>query len=223
LKIKSNPAKAAIFDLDGTLVDALPDIHANLNTALADLGYDFQLTEDETRPLVGGGAQKLAASVLNKAMDDVATMELYHRFAAIYVAHPADHGRPFPTVMETLQRLRNGGVRLSCVTAKPAVARIEVLRVLEIIPLLDHALSPEDGYAKKPAPDMLLACCEVMQVSPTETIMVGDTRFDLEAGLAANCHTTVHVAHGYQPLPDDLANQVMSINHFSQLLPLFKV
>ncbi|MDX8413867.1 MAG: HAD-IA family hydrolase [Mariprofundales bacterium] len=220
--MSSSLAKAAIFDLDGTLVDALPDIRANINRALTDLGYGFQLTEDETRPFVGGGAQKLAASVLNKAMDDEATMALYHRFADIYVAHPADHGRPFAGVMETLNQLREQGVRLACVTAKPAVARVEVLKTLDIIPLLDHALSPEDGYAKKPAPDMLLACCQVMKVPPADTIMVGDTRFDLEAGLAAHCHSTVHISHGYQPLPDDLRSEVIAIDHFSQLLPLFR-
>jgi len=216
-------AKAAIFDLDGTLVDALPDIRANINRALADLGYDFQLTADETRPHIGGGAQKLAASVLGKAMDDAATMALYHRFAEIYVAHPADHGRPFPGVMETMKQLHGAGIRLACVTAKPAIARVEVLKALDIIPLLDHALSPEDGYAKKPAPDMLLACCEVMRVAPVDTIMVGDTRFDLEAGLAAHCHTTVHVSHGYQPIPDNLRSQIMGIDRFSQLLPLFGI
>ncbi len=213
--------RAAIFDLDGTLVDALPDIRANINRALEALGHDLRLSEEETRPHVGGGAQRLAASVLNKPMDDPDTLALYRKFAEIYVRHPADHGRPFDGVMETLRTLRARGVRLSCVTAKPAVARIEVLRALEITPLLDHALSPEDGYAKKPAPDMLLACCEVMQVTPAETIMVGDTRFDLEAGIAAGCHTTAHVAHGYQPLPDDLRDKVTAIDHFRQLLPLF--
>jgi len=216
-------ARAAIFDLDGTLVDALPDIRANVNMALQELGYDFQLSADETRPHVGGGAQKLAASVLGKALDDPATMALYHRFTDIYVQHPADFGRPFPGVMEALHALHHAGIKLACVTAKPAAARIKVLEALDIIPLLSHALSPEDGYAKKPAPDMLQACCEVMNVPAAETIMVGDTRFDLEAGLAAGCHTTVHVAHGYQPLPDDLRHQVSAIDHFSQLLPLFRL
>ncbi|MDQ6963483.1 MAG: HAD hydrolase-like protein, partial [Mariprofundales bacterium] len=100
--------------------------------------------------------------------------------------------------------------------------RIEVLKALEITPLLDHALSPEDGYPKKPAPDMLLACCQVMNIAPSETIMVGDTRFDLQAGIAAGCHTTVHISHGYQPIPHSLRAEVMAIDHFSQLLPLFK-
>ncbi|MDX8409125.1 MAG: HAD hydrolase-like protein [Mariprofundales bacterium] len=214
-------ARAAIFDLDGTLVDALPDIRANANKALRELGYDFQLSDDETRPHVGGGAQKLAASVLGKAMDDPATMALYHRFTEIYVQHPADFGRPFPGVMETLHTLHRAGIKLACVTAKPAAARIKVLEALDIIPLLSHALSPEDGYAKKPAPDMLLACCKVMGVAASATIMVGDTRFDLEAGIAAKCHTTVHISHGYQLLPKDLRDQVTAIDHFSQLLPTF--
>ena len=68
---------------------------------------------------------------------------------------------------------------------------------------------------------MLLACCEVIGTSPAETVMVGDTRYDLEAGLAAGCHTTVHVAHGYGPLPEDLKGRVLSIDHFSRLTPLF--
>ncbi|MDQ6966698.1 MAG: HAD hydrolase-like protein, partial [Mariprofundaceae bacterium] len=58
--------KAFIFDLDGTLVDALPDIRTNANRALKSLGYEFELSLDETRPHVGGGAQKLASNVLGK-------------------------------------------------------------------------------------------------------------------------------------------------------------
>jgi len=154
-------------------------------------------------------------------MDAPETMAFYHKFTQIYVQHPADFGRPFPQVMATLKTLKKAGIQLACVTAKPTKARIEVLKTLEITPLLSHALSPEDGYAKKPAPDMLLACCKVMGVPPTETIMVGDTRFDLEAGLNAQCHSTVHISHGYQPLPEDLKSRVLAIDHFTQLLPIF--
>jgi len=212
---------AAIFDLDGTLVDALPDIRANANRALAALGYDRQLTLQETRPLVGGGARNLAASILGKGMDAPETEALYQQFCAIYARHPAELSRPFDGVIETLTALKQRGVRLACVTAKPAVARVAVLDALNLSPLLEAALSPEDGYRKKPAPDMLLACCTTMGVPPERAIMVGDTRYDLEAGLAAGCHTTVHVGHGYQPLPDDLRPRVMAIDHFRQLLPLF--
>jgi len=212
--------KAFIFDLDGTLVDALPDIRANINRALKNLGYNFQLSMEETKPHVGGGAQKLAASVLGKAMDDPATMALYHAFADIYAGHPADFGRPFPGVMETLEILKRRGIPMACVTAKPARARVEVLSKLEISPYMTHALSPEDGFARKPAPDMLFECCRIMGVDPGETVMVGDTRFDIEAGFNAGCLAVCYCEYGYQPLPHEFEGRVVRLNTFSGLLAL---
>jgi len=215
-----NKPQAFIFDLDGTLVDALPDIRANANRALQKLGYDFRLSLDETRPHVGGGAQKLAASVLNKPMDDPDTMALYHAFADIYEQHPADFSKPFPGVMDVLKRLRELSIPMACVTAKPAKARIKVLDALGLTPYLAHALSPEDGFLKKPAPDMLIECCRVMGVPPEKTVMVGDTRFDIEAGLNAHCQHVCYCEHGYQSLPSEYESQVIRLRHFSELLHL---
>jgi len=215
-----NKPKAFIFDLDGTLVDALPDIRANANRALTQLGYDFQMSMEETKPHVGGGAQKLASNVLGKPMDDPATMALYHAFADIYEQHPADFGKPFPGVMQVLDTLREKGIPMSCVTAKPAKARVQVLDVLGLTEYLALALSPEDGFAKKPAPDMLVECCRVMGVTPAETVMVGDTRFDIEAGFAAECHTVCYCEHGYQPLPEKFEDRTIRIADFTELLKL---
>jgi 2-phosphoglycolate phosphatase len=212
--------KAFIFDLDGTLVDALPDIQANANRALKQCGYDFQMTLAETQPHVGGGAQKLASNVLGKPMDDPATMKLYHAFADIYEQHPADFGKPFPGVMDTLNALRERGIPMSVVTAKPAKARVKVLDAMGLTPYLTLALSPEDGFAKKPAPDMLVECCRAMAVDPSDTVMVGDTRFDVEAGFAANCHTVAFAEHGYQDVPEEYADRVVSLTDFRDLLKL---
>ena len=215
-----NKPKAFIFDLDGTLVDALPDIRANANRALKSLGYDFELSLDDTRPHVGGGAQKLAASVLGKPMDDAATMALYHAFADIYEKHPADFGEPFPGVIEVLSALRDKGIPMCCVTAKPAKARVQVLDALGLSEFLTLALSPEDGFAKKPAPDMLLECSRAMGVAPGETVMVGDTRFDIEAGFNAGCLKVCYCEHGYQQLPEEFEGRVVRLKHFTELLDL---
>ncbi len=212
--------EAFIFDLDGTLVDALPDIRANANRALKQLGYDFQMTLEETQPHVGGGAQKLASNVLGKPMDDPDTLALYHAFADIYEKHPADFSRPFPGVMETLDALKARGIPMCCVTAKPAKARIRVLDALGLTGYLTLALSPEDGFAKKPAPDMLLECCRAMGVEPARTAMVGDTRFDIEAGFNAGCHTVCYCEHGYQPLPEEFEGRVVRLKVFTDLLQL---
>lgn len=212
--------EAFIFDLDGTLVDALPDIQANANRALEILGYELRLSLDDTRPHVGGGAQKLASNVLGKPMDDPDTMALYHAFADIYEKHPADHGKPFPGVMDTLNALKARGIPMCCVTAKPAKARIKVLDQLGITPYLTLALSPEDGFAKKPAPDMLFECCKAMGVDPSHTVMVGDTRFDIEAGFNAGCCKVAFAEHGYQDLPEEFEGKVVRLHAFTDLLKL---
>ena len=214
--------EAFIFDLDGTLIDALPDIRANINRALKSLGYELQLSLDETRPHVGGGAQKLAASVLGKTMDDPDTMALYHAFADIYERYPARFGRPFPGVMDVLITLKNKKIPMCVVTAKPAKARIRVLDTMGITPFLTLALSPEDGFAKKPAPDMLIECCRAMNVPPGRTVMVGDTRYDIEAGFNAGCHTVAFAEHGYQELPTEFAGRVVPLPAFTDLLKLLE-
>jgi len=213
-------AKAFIFDLDGTLVDALPDIRANANRALEALGYDLRLSLAETQPHVGGGAHKLASNVLGLPMDHPETMALYHKFAEIYEQNPAEHGKPFPNVMETLTARQEQGIPLCCVTAKPAIARVKVLDAMGITPYLVHALSPEDGFPKKPAPDMLWECCRQMGVKPEETWMVGDTLFDVEAGLAAGCMGVAFVEHGYQDPPAQYIDRIRVVEKFDELLDL---
>jgi len=212
--------RAFIFDLDGTLVDALPDIQANANRALESLGYELRLTLAQTQPHVGGGAHKLAANVLGLPMEHEETMALYHAFADIYEQHPADFSKPFPGVMAVLDTLKAKGIPVSCVTSKPAKARIKVLDALGLTSYLTLALSPEDGFAKKPAPDMLWQCCKAMGVEASETVMVGDTRFDVEAGFNAGCHTVAFAEHGYQDVPPEYAERVFSLPEFTDLLKL---
>ncbi len=212
--------RAFIFDLDGTLVDALPDIRANANRALESLGYELRLSLEETQPHVGGGAHKLASNVLGLPMEHEETMALYHAFADIYEKHPADFGKPFPGVMQVLDTLREQEIPISCVTAKPAKARVQVLDKMGITPYLTMALSPEDGFAKKPAPDMLFECCRAMNVEPSETVMVGDTRFDVEAGFNAGCMAVAFAEHGYQDVPPEYADRVVSLPQFTDILKL---
>ena len=210
--------KAFIFDLDGTLIDALPDIRANANRALEKLGYDFQMSIEETQPHVGGGAQKLASNVLQKPMDHPDTMAMYHTFADFYEQHPADFGCMFPGVKQTLDAIQAKGLPMCIVTAKPAKARVKVTKALGLDDYMTLSLSPEDGFAKKPAPDMLIECCRAMGVSPSETVMTGDTRFDVEAGFAAQCHTVAFAEHGYQNVPEEYAHKVVSLPKFTDLL-----
>ncbi len=212
--------EAFIFDLDGTLVDALPDIRANVNQALKVLGYEFELSLEETKPYIGGGARQLAASILDKGMDDPAIMALYHTFSDIYEQHPADFSKVFPGVMETLDTLKAHGIPMVCVTAKPVRARVQVLECLGLSSYLVYALSPEDGFARKPSPDMLLECCRVIGVKANDSVMVGDTRFDMEAGFNAGCHTVCYCEHGYQALPHVFEGRVMRLKMFTDLLSL---
>ncbi|RME83020.1 MAG: HAD family hydrolase, partial [Zetaproteobacteria bacterium] len=209
-----------VFDLDGTLVDALPDIHANINRALAATGHDKQMSIEQTRPFVGGGARLLAAGVLGLAPDHPEVDRLYRTFMDIYAEHPVEKSTLYPGVRETLTALKARGVRLGCVTNKPAKARTRVLAGLGLDRLLDYAVSPEDGFAPKPDPGMIAACIKAFGLAPSEVAMVGDSDFDMEAGAAAGCGLLVFCRFGYQPLGERWKGRVQEIDAFGEILEL---
>jgi len=153
-------------------------------------------------------------------MDHPDTMAMYHTFADFYEQHPADESKMLLGVTETLDAIKAKGIPMRIVTAKPAKARVKVTAALGLDDYMTLALPPEDGFAKKPAPDMLLECCRAMSVDHNETVMVGHTRFDVEAGFAAKCHTVAFAEHGCQDVPAEYADKVVSLPHFTDLLKL---
>lgn len=186
--------RALLFDLDGTLVDSVPDLSAAVDAMLLELGR-APVGEDAVRDWVGNGAQRLVKRALTGTMEGEPEPALFERampsFLAHYEAHLSVTSRLYPGVREGLAWMRSAGYRLAVVTNKPERF---------IAPLLG-ALGIADGFAalvggdslpqKKPAPEPLLHAARLLGSAPAQTLMVGDSRNDVlaarRAGMAVIC------------------------------------
>jgi phosphoglycolate phosphatase len=188
--------KLVLFDLDGTLVDSAPDIAAALNAALADLGQP-------THPLpvvtsyVGDGAAKLVERAV-APQSDVDPDVLLERFKARYAENVCIDTRPYPGIVETLERLRAAGTPMAVVTNKPGDLARSLLRALALDHFFADILGDGDGLPRKPAPEIALTVCARHAVAPGDTLLVGDGLPDVRLARAAGCRVAA-VTWGYTP------------------------
>lgn len=161
----------AIFDLDGTLVDAFADIAEAVNVPLRRRGLP-ERTNEEIRTFVGDGVGKL----LDRAGRDIpeAGMEEFRREALEqYRAHPADRAQVYDGVREALTRLRGEGIKTGVLSNKPQAMTIQTCDQLGLLPLFDDIRGehPEES-PRKPDPRALLEQMERLGI--TRAVMVGD-------------------------------------------------
>ncbi len=192
-------AKLVIFDLDGTLVDTVPDIAVALNAALADVVLPA-VTEAETRRWVGNGARVLCGRAIARSDRDTADPrkadELLERFLHRYAEHACEASRVYDGAEETLQWLRTQGCRLACVTNKPLEHTQILLHALELRALFDLVLGGDSLPARKPDPLPLRECLRHFGVTAREALMVGDSINDIAAARAAGIDCAC-VTYGY--------------------------
>lgn len=183
-----------VFDLDGTLVDALPDLTSALNRLLAARGL-AALTPPEVRPMIGDGTRKLLERALaaRGAAPDAAAETA---FMADYTAHVAVESRPFPGVNATLARLEQAGWKFAVCTNKSTAATKALLEALDLAHWF-AALGCGDSFAaRKPDPAHLGGTIALAGGVPARAVMVGDHANDIAAGRALGL-PTVFAAWGY--------------------------
>ncbi len=179
------PDSLIVFDLDGTLVDTIDDLAASANRLLAAHGH-APVDASTVRPMVGDGVAALVRRVLAHAGLAIDAAAATAAFAADYEGHAAEASRPFPGVVETLHRLRQGGWRLAVCTNKPAAAAARLLTALELAPLL-AAIGGGDSFAtRKPDPGHLLDTIRAAGGVPQRALLVGDHANDVLAARAAS-------------------------------------
>ena len=191
--------RGVLFDLDGTLIDSVPDLTLCMNQALAEHVLAPHATE-QMRHWVGNGSARLAHRAITGHRDGTAQAvdfeAVYPRFLALYLAHPARATQIYPGAAALLQHLRDHGTRLACVTNKPAAQTRAVLSALRLAPLFDAVVGGDDTPALKPDPAPVLRALEMLQLAPQDCVMVGDSWPDLEAARAAGI-TPVIMRYGY--------------------------
>jgi phosphoglycolate phosphatase len=212
---------AVIFDLDGTLVDTLPDLHVALNCVLEEEGLQT-LAPAETRLMIGGGARNLIELAFQKrqvAAEGDRIEAGFDRFLDYYGAEPTVHSRPYPGVLEALTTLSKGGAALGVCTNKPQDMAQQVLQGLKLAHFFGDAVIGGDALpVRKPDARHLLAVVERTGRTPDKTIMVGDSETDVGAARNANI-PVIAVDFGYTALtPEELKADII-ISHFDELLP----
>jgi phosphoglycolate phosphatase len=205
--------KLIIFDLDGTLVDSRVDIMNAVNYAISPYSME-PMSLEETTILVGEGVTRLFAKLLEKRKVNLDMPGLVARFESYYAAHPVSHTAPYPGVPETLRSLHN--YRKAVISNKFRSIAVTVLEELQFSRYFDEIAGVDTFPERKPSPVPVLRILDLFEVRPEETIVVGDSIYDIQAGRASGVRT-VAVSYGYGS-PGFSDNADFVITEFPQLI-----
>ncbi len=211
---------ALLFDLDGTLVHSLPDMAGALNTLLEELALPV-LALDEIRLMIGDGIPALVHRALEAEGRAAAQLaleeaEIVLRFRHHYRARLTRETRPYPGVVETLGRLRDGGWAMAVCTNKAETPAREILDDLGLARFFDGLAGGDTFAAAKPAADPLLGLAEVLGRPRAETVMVGDSPADVGAARNAGM-AVVAVSYGYRKVTAEALGADALIDRFDDL------
>jgi phosphoglycolate phosphatase len=188
--------KAAIVDLDGTMVDTLGDFAVALNRMLRELDLG-SIDPAAIERMVGQGSEHLIRSVLShvQAADAryPAAWESYQRH---YLDINGRHAAVYPGVNEGLEVLRQAGLKLACLTNKPTAFAEPLLEAKGLSGFFEVIFGGDAFERKKPDPLPLRKTCEALGCDPATTLMVGDSSNDARAARAAGCDVVL-VTYGY--------------------------
>ncbi|MFN7086724.1 MAG: phosphoglycolate phosphatase [Burkholderiales bacterium] len=191
--------KAVMIDLDGTLLDTIPDLAKAANMMLEELGRPV-LAESLIRAFVGKGIPKLVERTLTGSLEGAADAALYARALPIFERHYASvngrHTTVYPGVREGLDRLREQGFPLACVTNKAGSFTLPLLARMGLAPYFAEVVAGDTLPRKKPDPLPLTHTCEKFGIEPRDMLMIGDSLNDAQAARAAGCPVFC-VTYGY--------------------------
>ena len=186
--------KAIVFDMDGTILHSLPDLAVVTNMALARKGYPLR-SEHEVLTYVGNGAERLIEQACPPGLPASEVKDTLDLWRALYLEYGDRLTAPFPGIIETLEALRERGVKTAVLSNKFDAA-VRALAEDYFPGLFDIARGEIPPTPRKPHPDALLQMLREMGVSPAEAAYVGDTGVDEQVALAAGT-MAIGVSWGY--------------------------
>ncbi|BCB95621.1 phosphoglycolate phosphatase [Dissulfurispira thermophila] len=219
------PIKLIIFDLDGTIIDSSIDITNAINYAIEPYGIK-PITVQETISLVGEGITRLIEKIIvgsqsSENREQTRKIDrdiLVERFLAYYSAHLVDKTTIYPRVRETLKTLRD--YKKAVISNKREVLSTKILHALGLLEYLDIVVGSDTTPERKPSPVPILYVLSKLNIKTEETVIVGDSNFDIEAGKAAGIKT-IAVTYGYRTV--DLLNGAdFIIDRMDELLDIIR-
>lgn len=192
-----------IFDLDGTLVDSVPDLAVAVDSMLEQRGR-APAGEAKVRAWVGNGAAMLVLRALADSVDpamvaqvdDAVHQQALQQFKQIYQQENGRQTRLYPGVKDVVPALAGLGIPLAVVTNKPLPFTTPLLEQFDIASCFRHVIGGECLPERKPHPLPLLHVCEQVGAKPRASLMVGDSRHDVEAAKAAGM-VSAALTYGY--------------------------
>ena len=170
--------KLAIFDLDGTLLDTLGDLHASVNFALREFGFP-ERTIDEVRRFIGNGVVKLMERSTPDDTDEITQKKCLDVFRAHYLEHMSDTTAPYANVVDLLTRLRDKDIKLAVVSNKLHTA-VEELCDSYFTALIDKAVGVSVEAERKPSPVNVIRTAEYFGAELKDCIYIGDSEVDVQ-------------------------------------------
>ena len=177
--------KAAIFDLDGTLLDTLDDLAGAVNHALGEEGMPLR-TREEVCTFVGNGIEKLMRRAIPQGTGEEAFQRAFSGFKTYYALHNNDRTAPYPGIPQLLLRLKAAGIRCAIVSNKND-ANVKALARLYFPDTVEEAVGGMEGVRLKPAPDTVNRVLESFHLKPEEALYIGDSDVDVYTARNALC------------------------------------
>jgi phosphoglycolate phosphatase len=209
--------KALIFDLDGTLVDTAPDLHAATNHVLATLKRR-PISMEEVRAFVGHGARALIArgcEATGEPVEARAVETLYQEFIIYYASHIAAHSKPYPGLLSFLDRARDAGLSLGVCTNKLESLSLLLLDSLDMKKYFGSIVGPDTTGVAKPDPKPFYEAVSRLDRLPEEAIMFGDSETDIRTAQNANV-PVIAVSFGYTAQHVSHFNPTHVIDHYDE-------
>ncbi len=194
--------RAALFDLDGTLVDTAPDLCGTIADMQTDRGLPAMSLQSLSH-LASGGARALLGAGFGVMPIDATFEPLRLEFLERYEARIARESTPYAGIVPMLHALNTHQVPLGVVTKKPHYLAKQLMQALGLLDLCPVLVGGDSTPSPKPSPLPCLLAAESLKLNPQTCVMIGDDARDITAGKAANMHT-VAVRYGY--LASDIAS-----------------
>lgn len=212
------PVDLIIFDLDGTIVDTCEDITRALNFCLRKYGIS-EFTKNEVKNMIGEGVKRFIEKALEKrGLSKDLLEDILDCFIGYYNEHIADYTKPYPGVIETLEKLQ--GIKKAIISNKLTTLSVKTLIDTGLINYFDFVAGNDFFSEQKPSPLPLLETIERFKSKKENTLIVGDSNIDIEAGKSAGIKT-VAVTYGYRER-NLLKDADFKIDKFEDVLKIIK-
>lgn len=178
MAMKDRHITAAIFDLDGTVLDTLCDLAQSVNFALKANGLPERST-DEVRAFVGNGIKNLIMRSVPEGTGEALINRVFADFKEHYALHCKDYTRPYTGIIQVAEKLKAMGIKTAVVSNKADFAA-KMLADYYFPKLFDCVIGEKEGVARKPAPDTVNTAMQELGVSRENAVYIGDSEVDIQ-------------------------------------------